>query len=737
MTAPFQLLAKSPRDPLRVHGSETLHGHTLLVLRAAAELLGLRAVASLRAVGLPDALAERLNQIVRLAAFAHDLGKLNDHFQAMVRHRRQAPQLVKHEALSAWLMWPGQLLADWLRPAVSSDDDYVLATVAAAGHHRRFVADAIAAVDKGAGTTITLLTGHDDFRALLRVGAKELDLATPPLLTDHVLEITRRWSPAHDFERWEREVTERLRRDQTGRKLLALAKALVLDADVAGSALPRAGEKPAWIRQQLTRRADRAQLESIVTKRLNGAPPRPFQETVAGSAAPVTLVRAGCGTGKTAAAYLWAARQHPGRQLWITYPTTGTTTEGFRGYLIAADIEVRLEHSRAEVDLDMLGLRDGNRTRDRDRLDAIRAWGSEVVICTVDTVLGLMQNQRKGLYAWVGLANAAIVFDEIHAYDDQLFGNLLRFVEALPGIPVLLMSASLPADRMMVLETVVHRTHSRSVEIVNGPPATEELLRYVRSNTANPLTIVDECLDQGGKVLWVNNTVDRCMTTADTLSGRGLIYHSRFRYVDRIKRHKAVIDAFDAAGPAIAVTTQVAEMSLDLSADLLIMDLAPVPAMIQRLGRLNRRATPKVPGKPRPFVVVPFHGLPYQDNDYEAAHRWLERLGTGPLSQRDLVDAWADPPSVGADAIVARWTDGGFHTVPDSVREESYGITVLCAEDASAADRDPREAVARALPMGPPPRNLAWKSWLFVRGYPVAPADTIDYQPMRGAAWKR
>lgn len=33
-----------------------------------------------------------------------------------------------------------------------------------------------------------------------------------------------------------------------------------------------------------------------------------------------------------------------------------------------------------------------------------------------------------------------------------------------------------------------------------------------------------------------------------------------------------------------------AEMSLDLSATLLVTDLAPVPALIQRLGRLNRRA---------------------------------------------------------------------------------------------------------------------------------------------------
>lgn len=734
MSAP--LLAKSPRDPGRLDGAETLRGHTLLVLRAADELLDLRADASLRAFGLAPNLADRLRRIVRAAAFAHDLGKANDHFQAAVRHRRDAPQLVKHEALSLWLTWPGQLLSGWLRRGVESDLDYELAVLAAAGHHRRFAAQAMAPPDKGAGTALTLLTGHADFAHLTRAGAEALGLAPPPAFADLVLEITRRWSPAHDFEQWERGATDRLRGDVIARKLLAAAKALVLDADVAGSALPRAGEKLGWIKDQLAVRAGRDRLERIVVKRLGGAPPRRFQEDVAASSAPVTLVRAGCGSGKTAAAYLWAARQHPGRQLWITYPTTGTTTEGFRDYLFGLDIEARLEHSRADVDLEILGLQDGQGMRERDRLDAIRAWGVEVVTCTVDTVLGLMQNQRKGLYAWAGLADAAVVFDEIHAYDDQLFGTLLRFLEALSGVPALLMTASLPADRMTQLQAVVRAGHQRDLAVVDGPSDLEALPRYVRRDIDDPWCAVEECLAGGGKVLWVGNTIGRCMHTADKAKGRGLIYHSRFRYLDRIERHNEVVAAFKSSGPALAITSQVAEMSLDLSADLLITDLAPVPALIQRLGRLNRRATPEQPGDPKSFAILPFRGLPYNDTQLDEALAWLEQLGTGPLSQRDLVEAWAPAPARSAGVVASALLDGGFHTAAATVREESYGITVLREEDAAHAVRDPHEAVARALPMGPPPARLPWRSWRMVRGYPVAPADAIDYAPQRGGEWR-
>ena len=50
------------------------------------------------------------------------------------------------------------------------------------------------------------------------------------------------------------------------------------------------------------------------------------------------------------------------------------------------------------------------------KADALESWSTPVVACTVDTVLGLVQNNRRGLFAWPALAQSAFVFDEIHAY---------------------------------------------------------------------------------------------------------------------------------------------------------------------------------------------------------------------------------------------------------------------------------------------------------------------------------
>lgn len=737
---PPRLLAKSLRERQKPSAPETLRGHTALVVDAARRLLEHRARAALLAAGLPATLEDRLSRIVLLGAFCHDLGKCSNQFQDMVRGKRQAPQLVRHEALSLWLCWPGQPLSDWLRRAVATDADYLVAILAAAGHHRKFWSHAVCT--DGAGVSTTLLTGHPDFAPLL---ALRKDLGAPPVLGDIRVEDSRTCRIADRLASWGESAGAMLGEDDETKRLLALVKAFVLAADVAGSALPRGAEKPAWIDAQLgiadetVARADRA---AVVRKRLGSGTLRPFQERVGESRAPITLVRAGCGSGKTLAAYHWAATQHPTRQLWVTYPTTGTATEGFRDYLQPTDVPARLEHGRAEVDVDLFHLRDGSETRRSDersrafdRLDAIRSWGCDVITCTVDTVLGLVQNQRRGLYAWPGLCHGAIVFDEIHAYDDTLFGCLLRFLEALPGLPVLLMTASLPQARLLAIEDLCRRVHRVPLAVIDGPRDLEELPRYRIEQASDAWEAVTRCLAEGGKVLWVSNTVDRCIAVAENAPAGypALVYHSRFRYVDRVRRHAAVIAAFEAPGPVLASATQVAEMSLDLSADLLVTDIAPIPALIQRLGRLNRRGTPD---STKPCIVLPVEGaLPYTESQLAEARVWLQRLEGRDVCQRALIDAWSQPPGGAPARLWSEWLDGGARTEPAAVRDASPGVTVLLAEDAARVRAGTARVVEVALPMGPPPRGLKFEKW--ERFVPIAPEGTIHYDPERGARWLR
>ena len=122
-----------------------------------------------------------------------------------------------------------------------------------------------------------------------------------------------------------------------------------------------------------------------------------------------------------------------------------------------------------------------------------------------------------------------------------------------------------------------------------------------------------------------------------TSDAKVLCYHSRFKLEDRRAQHKAVVDAFQTKpGPLLAVTTQVCEMSLDLDADVLITEEAPIPPLIQRMGRCNRQGKPG-DGKIGEVYVYPVQDAkPYPPEELTAARKFVAALEGKSFSQADL-----------------------------------------------------------------------------------------------------
>ena len=736
-----RLLAKSSQNPDSPRGAEILPGHTANVMAAAATLLEETADAQLSAIGLPGTVwKKRFCQTVLLAAFCHDLGKANDQFQSMVRHNRDQKQAIRHEALS-FLIIQETALKEWLSATLEEPEDLSFLLWAAAGHHRQFPPDEPAG---GTGIRLSLFLQHDDFRCTLSVGAKWFGLNGPPSLANLTWQLIGSDSPQQRLRRAQRKAAEFW--DSCGddrRRFLAAVKACLIAADVAGSALSKDGKKiSSWIRKALSQRPTLEQLQKIIDERLQGMPLRPFQEALGKVATRVVLSQAGCGSGKTLGAYVWAAQRSPGKRLFFSYPTTGTATEGFRDYLIDPTLNTRLVHSRAAVDLELLGV--GDEREQVDPLAALEAWSISITSCTVDTVLGLTQNQRRGLYAWPAFVDAAFVFDEIHAYDDRLFSSLLCFLLNCRGLPCLLMTASLPQSRLNALKEALSSI-GESLETIAGPTDLETLPRYRRLLSDDPWGVVEQSFREGDKILWVANTVDRTLSLADEASIRGfqpLVYHSRFRYEDRILQHGRIISAFRQGGPVLAIATQVAEMSLDLSADLLVTDLAPVPSLIQRLGRLNRRSTPRNPNPPKPFLIIePDITAPYKSQEepdpFATPRLWLERLGMEAVSQSDLAQTWTALDEERQQRTPeSAWIDGGFETTPRHLRESTLGLTVLLQEDALAVERREMDPARVRIPMTVP-TGLDWRKWPQVAFAKVPPPECIRYNPEKGARWNR
>ena len=750
---PDCLLAKSVEGGWR--GSYSLVGHTADVMMTVTTLVDELGERLIEQFGLKCDI-NYLKATARLAAYIHDWGKVNEHFQGVVRHSmkgahpkryaKENPQLIRHEVVSVLLAWE---FKSWLEQA---NGDLMTAVFAAGGHHVKFGGRAgkenneIGEIRPCGDSDLFLYTlGHRHFISLLKYGRKALNL---PALKDikpstywTVREIKhRRKTLLNAFNGWSGDPI-----------LAAVVKALLICGDCIGSAAPSVEVSIAqWIQTELNRTLNEDKVDRIIKARLpKGKTLRAFQTDLANSRKRVTLARAGCGTGKTLGAYAWAKYHANGRKLFFCYPTTGTGTEGFIDY-VHGQADAALLHSRADVDLtrweeeqkkrevtniyktgEEEDAGDGSENEIDKKLASFKAWGREVSVCTVDTVLGLLQCNRRPLYCFPAIANAAFVFDEVHCYDDMLFNALLRFLEIVKA-PVLLMSASVLPWQKEAIERAV----GEPIAVLQGPKELEALPRYRFHNLDAPdwERVVQE-LANGGKVLWVCNQVNTAIEVyrkAQSLNLNAVVYHSRFRYEDRVDRHRAVVDGFKGDQPMLAITTQVAEMSLDLSATLLVTQIADPAGLIQRLGRLNR----KYCGHALDALFYPDEkvGYPYSKEDLEGGKALVQTF-TGEVNQADLAKRLEElekneTPQPHSDSGSLVLLDGAWRTYSASLREGGFNVTAVLEKDVAVIKRLPNRELPRYTVPLPGKDTNRWEKYKF---YPIAPTKQWSYSSELGA----
>lgn len=692
---------------------------------------------------LAEADRDRLGTLVTVCGLLHDVGKAGGCFQRQLQADSRDIHPFRHEGLSVAACIDPRGLGAWLAAALPDEVERVAVLTAVMGHHVRAGEDLdVARAPRGEALHLSHPGMSPLWVRLAEVSGSE-SAPAPELLDLKRVE----WEDLlFEYSRAVRRMVGR-ETDVAGvDRIVALAaccKAVLIAADTAGSArFQDALGAAAWTQRALEPSLDAAELDRVVVARLGDNKPYPFQRAVAAVEQRVTLVEAGCGNGKTLAAYLWARRHAEGRRLMFCYPTTGTTSAGFQDYLLAqTELERALMHSRASADIEQI-LSNGDLDEDEEALwaaDVLDAWGKKVVACTVDSVLSLLACWRRALAATPLLARSAFVFDEVHSYDEHLFGAFLAFLRRLRA-PCLIMTASLSDARRDAITAAV----GSPVPVIHGDPEMEGAPRYELrfGSREDAEEAVADALERGEKVLWVANTVRRATEAFDRLVGAGRIgrthlYHSRFRYDDRVRIQDEVIGAFREDGPALVVATQVCEMSLDISASLLVTELAPFPSLVQRLGRLNRRA--RRPDSTCPAIVVtPPRALPYTDEEMDLAAATVSEIAEQPTSQRDLA------------ARLARMQDGPYEertmpllspddiarTEPGMLRSGSMSVSLIREEDAphplSSLTR--AELVRLTIPMLYS-RDHHMSTWARARGTPVAPAGTVHYDPIRGARW--
>ena len=747
---------------------------------------------------LPKKLAKSdLQKLVLAGAVLHDLGKANGIFQGKLHPQREEfppipryqRQPLRHEGLSALIIagyvkaaeefsdqLATELFSEWDNPETAR---WMLAWLVG-GHHLQMHRDDSSEMVRISGIGSDPIHFYGDL--LRKEWQREFSDVLPdaPYVPDFVIYTDIGDDDNHavlmeDFAWESEEQTESLSLDEL--LLLAFAKATLIAADVAGSALWTRGDEITrlenGVRASLRKHYKQEDLKAIVRARLEVGENAdydtglyPFQRQVRDACKSRVVLEAACGGGKTIAAYEWARKYADARRkLIICYPTTGTAAAGFDDYLfVQEELERGLITSRANVDIRWMlanepkvtgeerELPHPNRDQDLENLmkqESLQAWGQQAIAATADFVLGLMQNHRRGLFSFPAILKSAIVFDEIHSYDAQMFGSLVRFLQTFPQIPALLMTASLQPSRRKALNSA-----GVDYALISGDDGMERADRYrlewyekdkKQSDVPDKYwEAVKDTLDNGGKVLWVCNTVADATCIYDEAEQFGndvnrILFHSRFCYRHRVNRQNEILAAFNEdKGPCLAVTTQVCEMSLDISADLLVTALPPFPALVQRMGRLNRRLENPDGAQCLVYDYDGMDGRPYLRADLKAARDAVKKLAEKrrALSQRDLKNALDEMPEEVDDIkFHSSWLDGGWESKPSTLREGDATVPVLLAQHED-------EIRGRINEIG---KNPAVKEWLVpilaskkgvrrvcnIGGYPLV--SGVEYDEERGA----
>jgi CRISPR-associated endonuclease/helicase Cas3 len=378
-----------------------------------------------------------------------------------------------------------------------------------------------------------------------------------------------------------------------------------------------------------------------------------FQEA-AGNLSDRAVLISSCGSGKTLAAWKWIEKrlekQAKARVIFL-YPTKATAGEGFRDYVSWAP-EGMLLHSSNSFDLqgmfDSEDLRSGEDFLVEERLYALAYWNRQIFSATVHQFLGFLQHSYRSVCLLPLLVDSVVVVDEVHSFDKALFSALKQLLATF-NLPVLCMTATLPKQRQKELVelglTIFPQDAATFADLHKKSSAPRYRVYSLGEYRENVEATVADALDQGKKVLWVVNIIDRCQEIARRFEyAKALCYHSRFKLEDRKERHKELINAFqEKPGPLLAVTTQVCEMSLDLDADLLVSEAAPITSMIQRMGRCNRKL--ENPDLGAVYFYQPDKILPYSDEDLLGSKDFLAALDGQTVSQErleELLDAFGD-----------------------------------------------------------------------------------------------
>lgn len=332
-----------------------------------------------------------------------------------------------------------------------------------------------------------------------------------------------------------------------------------------------------------------SQAKQRVFQHMNSLRLRQYQNRCAQSESEVLWLRAPTGTGKTEALLLWAGDTP---RIIYLLPTQATVNAMWRRLQKVYGAEnAGLAHGRANYILRQQAQTE-EEPLDERLLGSV--FAKPVNVATLDQYLLAHLNGRHWEERRALARQAVVVLDEIHAYEPYTLGMLAEALSREPPRRLAFASATLPSalQRLFPDGEVIEAEQSlwarkRHCLVLQDSSLLEEVEEAI------------QFAQEGKRVLIVANTVADAQALYRQLREQYdwtplHLLHAQFIFRDRQHKEQQVGEAVPGT---IFIATQVVEVSLDIDYDLLLTEIAPIDALVQRMGRVNRR------GKQSPVPV--------------------------------------------------------------------------------------------------------------------------------------